>query len=223
MSFEADREELIRGVLDSGFLPPRADALSSVGNAVRLWLHGRREDARTVDGALLDVLATFNELASAIVPAVELPETDRSLMVPFAAAHHVVAVANALTFLGGGGGASSSRAGPLVDEPRTRWAEAIIDLCYREGASPWHTSPNSYVCVTGAELASSVASLRASSTISLDPDDPALAIMDLPSLGEFANDPDFAAKRIAWRAAAAICIAACLAPDFRLGIVPSQS
>ncbi len=70
-----DRDEPIRGVRDSGFLPPQAEALASTASAVRLWLAYREEEPlSTVDGLLLDVMISFNELASEIVPVVEMSE-----------------------------------------------------------------------------------------------------------------------------------------------------
>ena len=218
MSF--DREELVGRVRESGFLPPRAEALASAANAVRLLLSHPEERPNTVDGLLLDVLISFNELASEIVSAAELPEIGPRTLVPLVAARHTVTIADALTFFGGGAGGPA--ADLAEDELRTRWAETIIGLCDGEDSHPWHLSPNGYVGVTSGQLPSLVAALRANPTVSLDPDDPAIAVMPLPSL-EQRDDPDLAARRMAWCGASAICIGACLSPDFRLGLQPSRN
>ena len=218
MSF--DREELVRRVPSLGSCPlERKLSLRRPMQSGSCSFTQRSARAQWI-GLLLDVLISFNELASGIVSAAELPEIGPSTLVPLVAARHTVAIADALTFFGGGAGGPA--ADLAEDELRTRWAETIIGLCDSEDSHPWHLSPNGYVGVTSGQLPSLVAALRANPTVALDPDDPAIAVMPLPSL-EQRDDPDLAARRMAWCGASAICIAACLSPDFRLGLQPSRN
>lgn len=52
MSFDPDTDDVLKAILDSGFLPPREEALTSVINAVMLWTRLDEERASTPACAL---------------------------------------------------------------------------------------------------------------------------------------------------------------------------
>jgi hypothetical protein len=219
-----DREQLIQSVIDSGFLPPHPEALASVINT--LWLPFPSERPDTLDGLLLDVLMTFNTLASELVSARELPPRCPSLVIPFLAAGHACAIADALAFLG----AHTDQCIPASamtdarDEMRARWLDAIVGLCNSAGSDLWHLSPNGYVAMTSSQLGFSIEAFREIPRISLDPDDPIIGTCPRPSPEDRqAKDPDLEARSLVWRAAAAICVAACSNSGFRFGLQPSRS
>ena len=216
---------MIKAALDSGFLPPREEALTSVINAVMLWTTGSdKERASTPEGLLLDVLMSFNEITSEIVSAAELPASGPSIALPFSAAQHTLAVANALTLVTNREG--TPRPVRLAeDDLRARWVEAIIGLCQGAGLpAPCHLSANAYVCIGSGQLNFAVRALRANPRVSLSPGDPILADHPIPSPDDRQEkDPDLAARCLAWQGAATICVAACLCPEFRLGTQPSRN
>jgi hypothetical protein len=226
MAFDHDQdmEQFLQSVIDSGFLPPHPEALASVINT--LWLPTTGERPDTLDGLLLDVLMTFNTLASELVSAPELPERTPSLLIPFAATGHTYAIADALAFLS----AHTDQCGPAStttdakDEMRTRWLDAIVGLCNSAGSGLWHLSPNGYVAMTSSQLGFSIEAFRENPRVSLDPDDPIIGTRPKPSPEDRqAKDPDLAARSLVWRAAAAICVAACSNSDFRFGLQASRS
>lgn len=225
MAFDHDQdmEQLLQSIIDSGFLPPHPEALASVINT--LWLPTLGERPDTLDGLLLDVLMTFNTLASELVSAPELPQRASSLVIPFAAAGHTYAIADALAFLS----AHTDQCDPAStttnarDEMRTRWLDAIVGLCNSAGSGLWHLSPNGYVAMTSGQLGFSIEAFRENPRVSLDPDDPIISTHPMTSPEDRqAKDPDLAAKSLVWRAAAAICVAACCNSDFRFGLQASR-
>ncbi|MGO8906142.1 MAG: hypothetical protein ACLPUT_10475 [Solirubrobacteraceae bacterium] len=224
MSFDPDTDDVLKAILDSGFLPPHEEALTSVINAVMLWTRLDEERASTPDGLLLDVLISFNEIISEIVSAAELPAHGPSIALPFSAARHTLAIADALTLL-----AHREGTPPPVslaeDDLRARWVEAIIGLCQGAGLpAPCHLSANGYVCISSGQLNFAVKALRANPRVSLSPGDPILADHPIPSPDDRQEtDPDLAARCLAWQGAAAICMAACVCPEFRFGVQPSRN
>ncbi len=227
MASDCDADPIIESVLDSGFLPPRPEALASVVNV--LGIVRSRESADTFDGQLLEMLMTFNRLTSEIVSAPEHPQLAQPILVPFSAAKHVFAVADVLTFLSHNT-LGRSQADEMTDarnETRARWVDTIVRLCTGDGPRPWHLSPNGYVTMTAVELVSSIEAFRENPRMTLDPDDPVIVVEPrIPShkdLQAEAMDPDLAARKLVWRAAAAVCLAACLSPEFRFGPQPSRS
>lgn len=219
MSFDPGSEGALKAIIGSGFVPPREDALNSVINAVMLWTKHKEKRPGTTDGRLLDVLVSFNVIAVEVVSAPELPTGSApSIALPFSAAGHTLAIADALALLTH----RKDRSKRLADL-RIRWVEAIIDLCQGPGLpAPCPLSVNGYVCISGGQLNFAVEALRANPQISLMPDDPILAEHPIPSPDDRGEpDPDLAARCLAWQGAAAICLAACACPEFRLGIQAS--
>jgi hypothetical protein len=225
MTFDSRREDVLTAIIDSGFLPPPKEALNSVINAVMLWIKHEEERASTPDGRLLDVLLSFNDIVGQVVSAAELPTAPGlSIALPFSVAGHTLAIADALTLLAHRED-TPPPAGLAEDDLRIRWVKAIIDLCQGPGLpAPCHLSVNGYVCISSGQLNFAVEALRANPRVSLTPDDPILAERPMPSPdGRQQQDPDLAARCLAWQGAAAICMAACACPEFRLGIQPSRN
>jgi hypothetical protein len=211
------REELISRVVDSGFLPPPRRALAAVAEAVRILAARLEERASTLDGLLLEVSLTFNQLVSEIVYVAELPETARPRDgVPLTAALHAVAIVDTLTFLGGASDGCADAA--AEDGLRRRWTETVIGLCYAREPMAWSLSANSYVRITSGQLSFAGMVLQANQRISLEPENRALAVRPTPSLAKSLDPdaPELAARCMAWCSAAAMCLAACVSRDFDL-------
>jgi hypothetical protein len=213
----------------SGFLPPRHEALASVINV--LGISRSSESSDTLDGLLLEMLTTFNSLIGEVISAPEHPLlVGQPILVPFSAAKHVFAVADLLAFLGHNA-SDCGQADETIkarNETRERWVDTIIRLSTGEGPRPWHLSPTGYVTVTAMELVGSIKVFGENPRVTLDPDNP-IIIAEPPLRSKDKNpqaraaDPDLAAWGLIWRAASAVCLAACLSPEFRFGPQPSRS
>ncbi len=203
--------------IDLGLLPIDPEALTATIKllyTVRLAQPTPMSED-TVEGLLMHVSITFNEFVASVL--FDGQGNGTRVGPNLEAGIHACAVACLLAtisdkapyegqhFAQNGGGGSRQT---LVE----RWLKAIAEMSFVEEDPVWRPTPTSYVWSTALMLSMSARALLEEPRIAIDPEE----VPDRPRPMGTDITPEDAAVLLVRCAAAALCMAALLAPDFRL-------